>query len=152
MDAASKIASLTLKASATGEIDVKEWIKTLKENAPSEVGMIEAEYIAFKAYGKTVCVTGISGWKIANNIKRIGYPARVKCVEKLYHFKPLEMLENLLEAGKLTDEIAEKLIWDHVEFVRSYVLSSRSLDEAYQRWILNKHKHNKLFLHAKTLR
>jgi len=151
MDAASKIASLTLKASATGEIDVKEWIKTLKESAPSEASMIEAEYIAFKAYGKTVCVTGISGWKIANNIKRIGYPTRVKCVEKLYHFKPLEILENLLEAGKLTDEIAKKLIWDHVEFVRSYVLPSRSFDEAYQRWVLNKHKHSRLLLHVKTL-
>jgi len=31
-------------------------------------------------------------------------------------------LENLLEVGKLTDEISEKLIWNHVEFVRSYVL------------------------------
>jgi len=61
------------------------------------------------------------------------------------------MLENLPEAGKLTDEIAEKLIWDRVEFVRSYVISSRSLDEASQRWILNKHKHSRLLLHAKTL-
>ena len=61
------------------------------------------------------------------------------------------MLENLLEAGKFTDEIAEKLIWDHVEFVRSYVLPSRSLDEAYQRWILNKHKYSILLLHVKTL-
>jgi len=66
----------------------QEWIKTLKEGVPSEASTIEAEYVAFKAYKKKVCQTGISGWKIANNIKRIGYLTRVKCVEKLYISNP----------------------------------------------------------------
>jgi hypothetical protein len=140
IDTASKIANLTLRASVTGRVDAKEWIKVLEEGWIPGISKLEAEYVAFKAHGKTICLTGISGWKIANHIRKLGYTAIVKCVEKTYHFKPLEILESLLEMGKLTDDMAENLIWQHVNFVRDYVLPSSNLDEAYQRWILDKYK------------
>jgi hypothetical protein len=48
-------------------------------------------------------------------------------------------MEALLELGKLTADVAEKLIWEHVEFVRSYVLSTKTIDETYFLWLLSKH-------------
>ena len=139
IDAASKIANLTFRASATGKVDVDEWIKVLKESLQYDALAHEAEYVIYRAEGKTVCLTGLGGWKLANRIKMMGHEAAVRCVERFYRFKPLEVMEALLELGKLTRGVAEKLIWEHVEFVRGYVLSTETIDEAYFLWLLSKH-------------
>jgi len=139
METASKIANLTFKASTTGKINVDEWIKVLKESLQYDATSYEAEFVAYKAEGKTICLAGLAGWKLANHIKTLGQKASVKCVERFYRFKPLEVMEALLELGKLTRDVAEKLIWEHVEFVKSYVLSTKTIDEAYFLWLLSKY-------------
>jgi hypothetical protein len=138
MDAASKIANLTFKASATGKLNVDEWIKILKESFPADASFFEAEYVAYRAEGKTICLAGLAGWRLANHIKALGYKASVRCVERFYRFRPLEVMEALIELGKLTRDAAERLIWEHVEFVKRYVLPSKTFDEAYYLWLLSK--------------
>lgn len=43
-----------------------------------------------------------------------------------------------MERGNLTEDVAKEYIWNHVKFMRSYVLTSTSLDEAYYSWLQSK--------------
>lgn len=135
LDAASKIASLTLKVNVTDKVDVDEWIKTLKGSFRTDTADWEAEVVALKAEGKTACLAGIDGWKLAQRIRRFRHEVNVKCVERLYCFKPLETFEILLEMGKLTREEAERLIREHAKFIRDFVLNTCNIDEAYCSWL-----------------
>lgn len=150
MDVASKIANLTFRASATGKLNVDEWIKVLKESLQYDAATYEAEYVAYRAEGKAICLAGLGGWKLANHIKTLGRKATVRCVERFYLFKPLEVMEALLERGKLTRDMAEKLVLEHVEFVRGYVLSTKTIDEAYFLWLLSKRYHKTASLQIQT--
>ncbi|MEM3666866.1 MAG: hypothetical protein QW222_07290 [Candidatus Bathyarchaeia archaeon] len=134
-DVASKIASLTLRVNVTDKVDVDEWIKTLSGSFITGTIDWEAEVVAFKAEGKTVCLAGIDGWKLAERIRRFEHKANVKCVERLYCLKPLETFEILLERGKLTREDAEKLVREHAKFIRDFVLNTCNIDEAYCSWL-----------------
>lgn len=135
MENASKIASLTLKVNVTGKVDLEEWIKTIGQPLNLSSMDLEAEFIGFKAEGRSVCITGLFGWKLAKRIKEFGHKVSVKCVEKLYYMKPVETLEILLERGKLTPQNAEQLIKEHAKFVRDYVLNTENIDEAYFTWV-----------------
>lgn len=125
-----EIAVLTLKATITGRICVDEWLKVLKP-LPSSSSI---EFIAYRAEGKCLCISNLSGWNIARRIRNYGHEVFLKCVESFYRLKPLETLAILLEIGKATPEIAERLIKEHVKFINEYVLRSRDLDEAYSLW------------------
>ncbi|MCS7114747.1 MAG: hypothetical protein RMJ15_09100 [Nitrososphaerota archaeon] len=139
MENATKIANLTLKVNVTGKVDVEEWIKTVMPPLNLSSTDLEAEFIGFKAEGKSVCITGIFGWKLAKRIKGFGHKVSVKCVEKRYYMRPVETFEILLERGKLTPQNAEQLIKEHAKFVRDYVLNTGDIDEAYFTW-LGRHK------------
>ncbi|MBS7616229.1 hypothetical protein KEJ45_03400 [Candidatus Bathyarchaeota archaeon] len=134
-DVASKIASLTLRVNITDKVDVDEWIKTLRWSLRTEATDWEAEVVASKAEGKTVCLAGINGWKLAQRIRGFGHKANVKCAERLYCLKPMETFEILLEMGKLTREEAEKLVREHAKFIRDFVLNTCNIDEAYYSWL-----------------
>lgn len=140
IDVASKIANLTTRASATGKVDVEEWLRVLKEHHMFETSRFEAETIGIRARGRCLCLAGLSGWKLAEPIKAMGHRVRVKCVERLYVFKPLEVLDSLIERGRINQEEVEELIHCHINFVRGYILTSENLDEAYNKWIQNRHK------------
>ncbi|MBC7129656.1 hypothetical protein H5T51_00355 [Candidatus Bathyarchaeota archaeon] len=139
-EAATKIASLTARAGATGKIDPEEWTRILKEYKMFEASRFEAETISIKAKGHSLCLTGLSGWKIAKHLRSMGHKVKVQCVERLYVFKPLEVLDALMEHNRLSPEVAERLIWCHVNFIRDYVLTSENLDEAYSKWIRSQRK------------
>ena len=139
-ETSAKIARLTLKVSITGRVDVEEWIRTLKECCRPEILETEADFIGYKAEDESLCITGISGWRIAKHIKKLGHQVRVRCVERLYHFKPLEILMFLIGMGRLTHRSATNLIREHVKFVREYLLISKDLDEAYFSWIRRRRK------------
>jgi hypothetical protein len=150
-EVASKIACLTARASVTGKINVEEWMRVIKEHM-SETLMFEAEIVGIKARGCCICLTGLSGWKMAKHLRSMGHQVRVRCVERLYIFKPLEILEALIEQSKLFPEEAERLIWRHVNFIRDYVLTSENLDEAYRKWVSSQRKliihHNQILKSA----
>ena len=135
IEAAVRIARLTYKANVTGRIDVNEWIRVIEGHIRSETMGQEAEFISLKARGYSICITGLSGWKIARILRGFGHEVKVKSAERLYMFRPLEILETLMETGNLTHRVAEELIREHVRFVRDYVLTSESLDKAYYSWI-----------------
>ncbi|MEM2466064.1 MAG: hypothetical protein QXZ47_02055 [Candidatus Bathyarchaeia archaeon] len=135
INAASKIASLTLRVNVTGKVDVEEWIKTIKQPLNQDSTDLEAELVGSKAEGKSVCITGLFGWKLAKHIKKFGHKVSVRCVEKQYIMKPLETLEILLEKGKLTPQNVEQLVKEHATFIKDYVLNAKNIDEAYFTWI-----------------
>jgi hypothetical protein len=93
-------------------LNVNEWIKVLKEHIQHDTSLNEAEYVAYKAKGKTICLAGLAGWKLTNYIRTLGFKASVKHVERFYRFKPLEVMEALMELGKLSMDEAEKLAWN----------------------------------------
>jgi len=136
IEAAVRIARLTYKANVTGRIDVNEWICVLKGHIRrTEIMEQEAEFISLKARGDSLCITGLSGWRMARILREFGHEVKVKSVERLYLFRPLEILEALMESGNLNHRVAEELIREHVRFVRDYVLTSENLDKAYYLWI-----------------
>ena len=135
IEAAVRIARLTYKANVTGRIDVNEWIRVLKGHIGSETVEREAEFISLKARGDSICITGLLGWRMARILREFGHEVKVKSAERLYLFRPLEILEVLMESGNFTHKVAEELIREHVRFVRDYVLTSESLDKAYYLWI-----------------
>lgn len=136
IEAAVKIARLTYKANVTGRIDVNEWIRVLKGHIRrTEIMEQEAEFISLKVRGDSLCITGLSGWRVAKILRGFGHEVKVKSAERLYLFRPLEILEALMESGSLTPRVAEELIREHVRFVRDYVLTSENLDKAYYLWI-----------------
>ncbi|MCS7120003.1 MAG: hypothetical protein NZ952_02205 [Candidatus Bathyarchaeota archaeon] len=139
-NAAAKIARLTLRVNLTGRVEVEEWINVLKEPFSPESTEKEAEFISVKAEDRSACITDLSGWHLAECLRKYGHLVSVKCVQKAYYFKPLETLEILLEKGKLTIDEAEKLIREHTYFIRDFVLCSRDLDEAYHLWLEEKRK------------
>jgi len=146
METASKIASLTLKVNVTERIDVEEWIKTIKQPINHNLTSLEAEFIGSRAEGKSLCIAGLSGWKLADHIRKFSHKVSVRCIEKQYIMKPLETLELLLENRKLTRQKAEQLIKEHATFIRDYVLNTKNIDEAYFSWIK---RHKILNLNAK---
>jgi len=135
IEAAVKIARLTYKANVTGRTDVDEWIRVLEGHIRSETMEQEAEFISLKARGDSLCITGLSGWRMARILRGFGHEVKVKSAERLYLFRPLEILEALMESGNLNHRVAEELIREHVRFVRDYVLTSENLDKAYCLWI-----------------
>lgn len=147
MEAASKIASLTLKVNVTEKIDVEEWIQTLKQLINQNLTDLEAEFIASRAEGKSICITGLNGWKLAKRIKEFSHKVTLKCVERQYVMKPLETLEILLEKGKPEPQTIQQLIKEHATFIKNYVLNTKNIDEAYYTWIK---KYKLLNINAKS--
>jgi len=139
-EASCKIACLTARVASTDKIDIDEWMQALKACHINEALEFEAETVGVKAYGRCLCLAGLSGWRMVKPLKEMGHKVGFRCIEKLYIFKPLEVLNALLDVGKLTSEEAEKLISSHVNFVKNYVLTSANLDEAYRKWICDSKK------------
>ena len=148
IEAAVRVARLTFKVNVTDRIDVNEWISVLREHIRPEVAEQEAEFISLKARGDSICITGLSGWRIARILKEFGHEVKVRSAERLYLFKPLEILQALMERGSLTRKVAEELIREHVRFIRDYVLTSQNLDKAYYSWINARNRIVNLLCHV----
>jgi len=48
------------------------------------------------------------------------------------------MLEERLAKGDISNEEAEKLVRDHLDYVKNYILTSRNRDQAYYEWVYEK--------------
>jgi hypothetical protein len=133
MENSIKIATLTLRSRITNKINIKEWLEVLKESGTDIESIIE--FINIKSYGKSLCVVGLSPWKLAKRLREIGFDVKIKSIERIYYLKPLEILSILLEKEKLNEKLAEKLIKEHIRFIYDFVITHENIDKAYFSWI-----------------
>ncbi len=142
-DMAVKITLLTLRSMITGKVDVKEWKKILIEELKFSFKALEeeAEYITdiAKNYDVNVCLGGLAAKNIESLACREGFNVELRYVDTPYHYTPLEVLRNKLKEeleGKVNpDYIFEKLIKQHISYIKNYVLSSMDPDDAYDKWL-----------------
>ena len=48
------------------------------------------------------------------------------------------MLEEQLAKGDISNEDAEKLVRDHLDYIKNCILASRNRDQAYYKWVYEK--------------
>ena len=48
------------------------------------------------------------------------------------------MLEEQLAKGDISNEEAERLVRDHLDYIKNYILTSRNRDQAYYKWVYEK--------------
>ena len=137
MNNSIEITILTLRSKITNKINIKEWLDILNQSTIDIENIIE--FINFKAYGKSLCVTELSAWKLAKKLREFGYDVKIKSIERIYYFKPLEILSILLEKGKINEKIAEELIKEHIRFIYDFVITHENIDKAYFSWINQKY-------------
>ena len=122
---------LVAKTVITGRVDVDAWLALLsKVGEPRE----EADLISFRLMGKAFIVATRAGTRIARILS--GKGVLLDLVE-LGPYVPTP-LERLLE-GPRDPRRVERLVLEHAEYVRNYVLTSRDLDEAYMKWVKRVH-------------
>jgi len=148
-ETATKIATLTLKALATGKINVKEWKKVLLEEIKFSLDATEeeAEFVLsiVKNYKKSLCVSGLQGKNLEEKIRlEKNMNVKLEYLGVPYYLTPLEALKkellNELEGKPSSDEKMEKLIKYHLRYIKKYILLSKSLDDAYFRWVMEEAK------------
>jgi hypothetical protein len=71
-------------------------------------------------------------------LKEKGNSVNLTNIEELYHPTPLEILEERLAKEDVPNEEVEKLIREHLEYVKDYILKSRNRDQAYYQWLCTK--------------
>ncbi|MCC6013723.1 MAG: hypothetical protein LM593_05090 [Candidatus Verstraetearchaeota archaeon] len=133
MENSIKIATLTLRSRITNKINIKEWLEVLKESGTDIESIVE--FINIKSYGKSLCVVGLSPWKLAKRLRELGFDVKIKSIERIYYLKPLEILSILLEKGKFNEKLAEELIKEHIRFIYDFVITHENIDKAYFSWI-----------------
>lgn len=135
---AAKLSALTFKASSTGKINLREWIGAIEESlrGDEEVLWREAEAIKLKAAEseKSLCVAGFEG-KHYFKALRGELAVSLTYAVKPYFFTPMEALRKVLSLHqKFNEKKCLELVNHHLNYIRRYVLLSRDLDEAYERW------------------
>lgn len=143
---AERVARLILRLNVSGKIEVDEWgemlTRFLEESGESLED--EARYIAERFEdGVGVCLSDFYGRELRELLIREGLDARFTYVFKPYHFTPLEVLLREFRRWRLRGlpplkERVEELVRCHSEFIRDYVLTSGSYDEAYLRWLCDR--------------
>ena len=145
---ALEITILTMRASATGEIDVERWRKLLHDDLEERFQALsrEADFVGRKAgrCENSVCITEFSGGYIATELSEEGYNVEMKYLDLPYHFTPLETLKNEARQGEVPDERIKILVSYHIDYIQRYVLPSREPDEAYSKWVHQESRRLKL--------
>ena len=140
VDVSCEIATLTLRANIRKEIHLKDWRSillkgiSLRRDALSK----EADSIHEKATGECSCVSDLDGENLEQRLTEKGHETNLINVEEFYHRTPLEMLEERLAKGDISNEEAEKLVKDHLDYIENYILASRNRDQAYYKWVYEK--------------
>ncbi len=138
---ALKIALLTVRDAVRGEVKVDEWIDVVKRGVESSERALEREanYISENGsgYGRILCVSGFEAKEMKENLKDL-YDTWIKYLGQPYHFPPLEILRRILRRqGEVDDETAEKLVKEHIRFIREYVYYM-PFTEAVEKWVAEK--------------
>jgi hypothetical protein len=137
---AGEIAALTLRTSITGRVDIKRWKGILMDRIECKRGVLrgEAEFIRERAAPCSICTSGLDGELLKQHLMEGGEEVYLKNVEEYYYPTPLETLEEKLAEGDPPDEEVGRLVKEHVEYVKNYILMGKNRDQAYYRWALDK--------------
>jgi len=141
-EVAEDVARLVLRTCVTGRVDLEEWRILLRRflEASSDSIREEAEYISERSRGKerAICISGITGRRLKEDLSRCMVDARLSYPIVPYHLTPIEVLmrevERELRGSVTEDDRFLQIIRCHVKFVRDYILTSRTYDEAYFKW------------------
>jgi len=90
---------------------------------------------AIKEGGRWLSISGVHARGVENVIRSEGHRCRALLLGKPYLGTPLEALSAELAEGKPDDQRVQYLVERHLEFVRDYVMVSRNLDDAYDKWL-----------------
>jgi hypothetical protein len=150
VNAAVRIAKLTLRTVLRGSVEVEEWRETLLHSLEEnrEAREVEAEAIMERVGRSSVCVSDMGGRGLRKSLKSSGILVKIQYVslkssgilvkiqyvEKPYHFTPLMVLERMMARGPVEDEEVERLIRSHLEYIKSYVYRFDNRDRAYYEW------------------
>ena len=137
---AGDVAALTLQTSLTEKVNVEKWKGAVVEGMErkKEALRAEADFIHERASYCSVCTSGFDGKSLKRRLLEKGEEVSLTNVEEFYHPTPLETLEEKLMEGDLPDEEVKKLVKDHIEYVRNYILRSKNRDQAYYQWVYDK--------------
>ena len=138
---AVQLTLLTLRSIITNRVNVEEWLKILQERSRlREISSRrEAEKVADISvrYEKTVCISDRTPTHIKSRLEKERIKPRVHYLGQPYHFTPLEVLSRALSRRRVSREELERLIREHIEFVREYVYRKPML-EAIDEWSTKK--------------
>jgi len=139
-DIATRIAYLILRTAITGKVEVGEWVGVLEDSFKFEHDVLvkKKKLISEKAYGKCICLSGLSGRRLKDALSEDGHLVTTKYIGGVYHFVPLEILERSWRRESLSGEETERLVRCHLEYIREYVYISTNLDKAYYQWLYDK--------------
>ncbi|MBS7650218.1 hypothetical protein KEJ35_02510 [Candidatus Bathyarchaeota archaeon] len=136
----SEIALLTYRSNVSGRINIDDWIYTISEYMVSSEDMLLREaqrIIAMAGDSGNIVLSGLGG----KELKRLlsgSLNIQLECVEKFYHFTPIEILQTVVVRGDIDRCYIESLVRCHLEYVNRYVLRSWNRDVAYYRWVYDK--------------
>ncbi|MBS7627176.1 hypothetical protein KEJ51_09145 [Candidatus Bathyarchaeota archaeon] len=139
----SEIALLTYRSNVSGRINIDDWIHTVSEYVvgSEDVLLREAQrIIATAGDSGNIIISGLAG----KELKRLlsgSLNIQLQCVEKFYHFTPIEILQTVIVGGNIDRCYVESLVRCHLEYVNRYVLRSWNRDVAYYRWVYDKIPH-----------
>lgn len=140
---AANIAELVLRASLTGKVDVDDWRMAVMEFLKASIDVLdeEAKYVAERSEGKgkSICICGMDGRAFRDRLSEYNLETKLIYVLLPYYFTPIEILTREIERerGGSTEngERISRIAEHHINFVREYVLTTRSYDEAYLKWV-----------------
>lgn len=135
---AAKLSALAFKAFSTGKVNLKDWIDAIEEGlkGDGEVLWREAEEIRLRAIEseKSLCVASFEGKYYFKALKG-EVAVSLTYVIKPYFFTPMEALKKILSLRRgFNEKRCIELVNHHLNYIRRYVLLSRDLDEAYEKW------------------
>jgi hypothetical protein len=136
----SEITLLTYRSNVSGRINVDDWIRTISEYMVGREDALSREaqrIIAMTGDSGNIVLSGLGG----KELKRLlsgPLNIQIQCVEKFYHFTPIEILQTVIVRGDVDRCYIESLVRCHLEYVNSYVLRSWNRDLAYYRWVDDK--------------
>jgi len=137
----TEITILTAKSKIFGKINTEEWKRKIRERAllVDEALRVEARKIHAKSMGLSICISNPTGYRLGEVLSRMGDEVQVEEVMKNYYPTPLEEMEIKLRSMELSDDEIKEYVKEHLEYVEKYVLTSENIDQAYYRWLYDKH-------------
>lgn len=140
-------ASLTLYTAVSGRVKIREWKELLKgEFKLDKTSIYNTAYRVIRSYHPlacTICVAHLEGRHLFEALKRRIPQVKLRYIGIPYFFTPLEVLKRLASIkglSKIPDEIIEKCVRLHADYIRNYIVPSEELDIGYLKWLIKRFK------------